>query len=65
MELGLKCKVVLVTRGSKGIGFARCAGGDLITNVEAEAVVFLSSPRAGYTTGVTLSMDGGVFPVVI
>ncbi len=31
----------------------------------AAVVVFLASPRAGYVTGVTLSMDGGQFPVVI
>ena len=31
----------------------------------AAAAVFLASPKAGYVTGVTLSMDGGQFPVVI
>ena len=31
----------------------------------AAVVVFLASPKAGYVTGVTLSMDGGQFPVVI
>ncbi len=31
----------------------------------AAAVVFLASTKAGYVTGVTLSMDGGQFPVVI
>jgi NAD(P)-dependent dehydrogenase (short-subunit alcohol dehydrogenase family) len=30
----------------------------------AAAVVFLASSKAGYVTGVTLSMDGGQFPVV-
>ena len=31
----------------------------------ADAVVFLASPKAGYVTGATLSMDGGQLPVVI
>ncbi len=31
----------------------------------ASVVVFLASPKAGYVTGVTLSMDGGQLPVVI
>ena len=31
----------------------------------ADAVLFLASPRAGYLTGVTLSMDGGENPIVL
>jgi NAD(P)-dependent dehydrogenase (short-subunit alcohol dehydrogenase family) len=31
----------------------------------ADAVIFLASGRAGYVTGVTLSMDGGQNPVVV
>ena len=31
----------------------------------ADVVVFLASPKARYVAGVTLSMDGGQFPVVI
>jgi len=31
----------------------------------ADAVIFLASGKAGYVTGVTLSMDGGQNPVVL
>jgi len=31
----------------------------------AQAVVFLACARAGYITGTTLAMDGGVYPVVL
>jgi len=31
----------------------------------ADVVISLASPKAGYVTGVTLSMDGGQFRVVI
>jgi NAD(P)-dependent dehydrogenase (short-subunit alcohol dehydrogenase family) len=31
----------------------------------ADAVVFLASAKAGYVTGVTLSMDGGQNPIVL
>jgi NAD(P)-dependent dehydrogenase (short-subunit alcohol dehydrogenase family) len=31
----------------------------------ADVVVFLASSRAGYVTGVNISMDGGTFAVVV
>ena len=31
----------------------------------ADAVLFLASAKAGYITGVTLSMDGGQNPIVL
>lgn len=45
---------------------AKLPSGRMATAEEiADAVVFLASAKAGYITGVTLSMDGGQNPVVL
>jgi NAD(P)-dependent dehydrogenase (short-subunit alcohol dehydrogenase family) len=47
-------------------GVARLPLGRMATAEEiANAVIFLASAKAGYITGVTLSMDGGQNPVVL
>jgi NAD(P)-dependent dehydrogenase (short-subunit alcohol dehydrogenase family) len=47
-------------------GVARLPLGRMASAEEiADAVIFLASDKAGYVTGVTLSMDGGQNPVVI
>ena len=47
-------------------GVAKLPLGRMATAEEiADAVIFLASEKAGYITGVTLSMDGGQNPVVI
>jgi NAD(P)-dependent dehydrogenase (short-subunit alcohol dehydrogenase family) len=47
-------------------GVARLPLGRMATAEEiANAVIFLASAKAGYVTGVTLSMDGGQNPVVL
>ena len=43
-----------------------CRSGRMATAEEiADAVLFLASAKAGYVTGVTLSMDGGQNPIVL
>jgi NAD(P)-dependent dehydrogenase (short-subunit alcohol dehydrogenase family) len=47
-------------------GVAKLPLGRMATAEEiADAVIFLASGKAGYITGVTLSMDGGQNPVVL
>jgi NAD(P)-dependent dehydrogenase (short-subunit alcohol dehydrogenase family) len=49
------------SRGVAKLPLGRMASAEEI----ADAVLFLASPKAGYITGVTLSMDGGQNPVVL
>jgi NAD(P)-dependent dehydrogenase (short-subunit alcohol dehydrogenase family) len=47
-------------------GVARLPLGRMASAEEiADAVLYLASAKAGYVTGVTLSMDGGQNPVVV
>jgi NAD(P)-dependent dehydrogenase (short-subunit alcohol dehydrogenase family) len=52
VDLHLTGKRVLITGASKGIGPAAARA--------ADAMVFLASNRSAYTSGVILTIDGGL-----
>jgi NAD(P)-dependent dehydrogenase (short-subunit alcohol dehydrogenase family) len=61
-----EAKVAGISPGeARTLNLARLPLGRLASPQEvAQAVLFLASSKAGYVTGTTLAMDGGVYPVV-
>jgi NAD(P)-dependent dehydrogenase (short-subunit alcohol dehydrogenase family) len=61
-----RCGLTTAYEEARSRGVAKLPLGRMASAEEiADAVIFLASAKAGYITGVTLSMDGGQNPVVL